>query len=167
MNPHIYILSCLFTFVLIHNMSSFRSLSSLSCYDHQIKRPIKFVLLKKRPIKYFCDCLFRDMKYNHISLFTAVNSIQILLYPSILNDCCLPLGRQHTILDIRCLLVPSPSTELCMCDEISILENFWMFVRSVAQFLFELLRNINIKQSSFILDSRRKLISVCLLFTEV
>ena len=33
--------------------------------------------------------------------------------------------------------------------------------------LFELLRNINIKQSSFILDSRQKLISVCLLFTEV
>ena len=51
--------------------------------------------------------------------------------------CCLPLGRQHTILDIRCLLVPSPSTELCMCDEISILENFWMFVRSVAQYQYQ------------------------------
>ena len=52
--------------------------------------------------------------------------------------CCLPSGRQHTILDIRCLLVPSPSTELCMCDEISILENFWMFVRSVTQYFVQI-----------------------------
>ena len=100
-----------------------------------------------------------------------------------------------------------------MCDEISILANFWMFVRSVAQYFVRIvvqyqyqaiiiytrfstkidvslfafyrsLRTINhifaclwkFKNStsyfcllvevlsSFILDSRRKLISVCLLF---
>ena len=51
-----------------------------------------------------------------------------------MTDCCIPLGRQHAILNIRCLLVPSPSTELCICDEISILENLSMFVRSVSQY---------------------------------
>ena len=82
--------------------------------------------------------------------------------------CCLLVGRQHTILDIRCLFVPSPSTELCMCDKISILENFWMFVRSVMQYFVRIVVQYQISYQAIvtykiIIDSRRKLISVCYL----
>ena len=112
------------------------------------------------------------------------------------NNCCRAPARQHTILDIRCLLEPSSSTELYMCDEISILANFWMFVRSVTQYFVRIVAQYQYQAiviytrfstkidaclwkfktstsyfcllvevlSSFILDSRRKLISVCLVF---
>ena len=52
-----------------------------------------------------------------------------------------------------------------MCDEISILENFWMFVRSVAQYFVRIVAQY--QYQAIVIYTRRKLISVCLLFTEV